>query len=354
MNTSTRRHFLSLLATAGAGAAVTACGSSGSSRAAAALPFSAAGDPEVKTLRYQGSIDSVTPPELAADLGYLAPITLDWVGNPISGPQDIQSAATGQTDFGGAFNGSVVKLYAAGAPITAVISEDGINKEAYSGFFVPADSPIVTARDLIGKKVGMNTLGAHSQAVLDIYLARNGLSPSEIAKVEPVVTPPVDTAESIRLKQIDVGVLSGIFLDVALAQGGSGLRMIFSDYQVLGNASTETYVLRNEFIAKNPNATRVFVTGVAKAFAWAQATPRAEVVDRLTKIITDRRRANETTAAMKYWQTFGVTRKGGAIADTDFSTWIAWLAGQGTLAKGQVTATQIYTNTYNTYAKGAS
>ena len=37
-------------------------------------------------------------------------IKLDWVGNTISGPQDIQSAATGQTDFGGAFAGAVAKL----------------------------------------------------------------------------------------------------------------------------------------------------------------------------------------------------------------------------------------------------
>jgi len=55
------------------------------------------------------------PAELAADLGYLQDLKLDWVGNTISGPQDIQSAATRQTDFGGAFNGAVVKLVAAGA-----------------------------------------------------------------------------------------------------------------------------------------------------------------------------------------------------------------------------------------------
>jgi hypothetical protein len=70
----------------------------------------AAGQMEVKELRYQGSANSVGLAELAADLGYLGAIKLNWVGNTTSGPQDIQSAATNQTDFGGAFAGAVVKL----------------------------------------------------------------------------------------------------------------------------------------------------------------------------------------------------------------------------------------------------
>ena len=76
-------------------------------------------------LRYQGSVGQVTLPELAEDLGYLGDVKLKWVGNTISGPQDIQSAATGQTDFGGAFNGAIVKLVAAKAPIKAVIGYYG-------------------------------------------------------------------------------------------------------------------------------------------------------------------------------------------------------------------------------------
>src|SRR3954463_7589702 len=65
---------------------------------------------EVLKLRYQGFSGMVTYPELAEDLGYLAPIKLEYEGNTISGPQDIQSVVTGDTDFGGAFNGAVIKL----------------------------------------------------------------------------------------------------------------------------------------------------------------------------------------------------------------------------------------------------
>ncbi|MBB2912473.1 hypothetical protein FHS43_003756 [Streptosporangium becharense] len=83
------------------------------------------GGAEVTELRHQGSAGAVTFPEPAEHLGYLAPLKLKWVGNTISGPQDIQSAATGQTDFGGAFNGAITKLVAAGAPIKDVVGYHG-------------------------------------------------------------------------------------------------------------------------------------------------------------------------------------------------------------------------------------
>ncbi len=90
----------------------------GASLIAAAASISAhAQTPEKLELRYQGWASKVLYPELAEDLGYLAPIKLKWVGNTISGPQDIQAAVTGDVDFGGAFNGSIVKLAAAHAPV---------------------------------------------------------------------------------------------------------------------------------------------------------------------------------------------------------------------------------------------
>ncbi|MGY4335029.1 ABC-type nitrate/sulfonate/bicarbonate transport system substrate-binding protein [Bradyrhizobium sp. LB7.2] len=45
-------------------------------------------------IRYQGSTGQVTFIELADDLGYLAPLKLKWIGNTISGPQDIQTVVT--------------------------------------------------------------------------------------------------------------------------------------------------------------------------------------------------------------------------------------------------------------------
>jgi len=131
---------------------------------------------EKTEIRYQGWAGQVIFTELAEDLGYLAPLKLKWVGNTISGPQDIQTVVTGDIDIGGAFYGAIIKLIAAKAPIRAVVGYYGSDDNTYNGYFVKEDSPIKTARDLIGKKVAVNTLGAHLEFVLREYLARNGLT----------------------------------------------------------------------------------------------------------------------------------------------------------------------------------
>ena len=320
-----RRAFLAL---AGAAAVSTACGT-------------ASGSSSTKTLRYQGSAGAVTLPELAADLGYLGDVTLDWVGNTISGPQDIQSAATGQTDFGGAFNGAVVKLAAAGAPIRAVIGYYGSDQYAYNGFYVKEDSPIRSAADLAGKKIGMNTLGAHSEAMLDIYLQRAGADPK---KAEPLVVPPVNTEQSLRQGQIDVAVLGGILRDKALQTGG--IRKLFTDFELLGPFTAGTYVFTDKFLKQNPDTARTFVTGVGKAIEWSRSTPSAQVVDRMTQIVAKRKR-NEDGSALKYWKSWGVAEKGGRVSEHELSMWVDWLNGRGELANKKLDISTLYTNEFN-------
>lgn len=336
---STRRQFLSLL---GLSAVAVSCGTA---------TGATSGKSQTKTLRYQGWAGQVTLPELAEDLGYLEDVKLKWVGNTISGPQDIQSAATGQIDFGGAFNGAVVKLAANKAPIKAVISYYGSDKYAYNGFYVLNDSAIHSARDLIGKKVGMNTLGAHSEAMLDIYLQRGGLSRAETDKVEPLVVPPVNTEQSLRQKQIDVAALGGILRDKALAAGG--IRPLFTDYQLLGPFSAGTYVMTDRFLKQNPDTARIFVTAVGRAIEWARSTPREEVIARMTDIVKKRGR-DEDTSPLKYWRSFGVAETAGRITGREFQLWIDWLVERGDIKKGQVTLSDLYTNEFNAAGKGGT
>ncbi|MEU9993940.1 ABC transporter substrate-binding protein [Streptomyces sp. NPDC050848] len=336
---STRRQFLTLL---GLSAVAVSCGTSATGTS---------GKGQTRTLRYQGWAGQVTLPELADDLGYLGDVKLEWVGNTISGPQDIQSAATGQTDFGGAFNGAVVKLAANKAPIKAVVSYYGSDQYAYSGYYVLKDSPIRSARDLTGKKVGMNTLGAHAEAMLDIYLQRGGLSVAEIDKVEPLVVPPVNTEQSLRQRQIEVAVLGGILRDKALATGG--IRPLFTDFELLGAFSAGTYVMTDRFLKQNPDTARTFVTAVGRAIEWSRTTPRAEVIARMTDIVKKRGR-NEDTTPLKYWRSYGVAETAGRITGKELQLWIDWLAERGDIQKGQVTVDDLYTNEFNTSAESGT
>lgn len=326
-------------------AALLTAGCSNDSKAASASSDKEGGI-ETLELRYQGSTGAVTYPELAEDLGYLAPIKLNWIGNTTSGPQDIQTAATGQSDFGGAFNGAIIKLISAGAPIKSVISYYGMDEVTFNGYYVLEGSPIKSAKDLIGKKVGMNTLGAHAEFVLKEYLLRGGLTKEEIKQVTLVALPPVNTEQSLRANQIDVAVLGGILRDRALDRGG--VRQLFSDYELFGAQSAGTIVFTNQFIKENPNTVSKFVEATAKAIEWARTQSRETVIKRYEDIINKRGR-QEDGSNLQYWKSTSIAGKGGIIREEEFEIWRQWLESSGDDKAGNVKIEDLYTNEFNPF-----
>lgn len=296
-------------------------------------------------VRYEGAANTVTLIELASALGYLDGIKLEWVGNNSSGPLSIQNTATGETDIGGAFSGAVVKLQEAGAPVTAVVSYYGSNDDYFVGFYAAKDSGIKDARDLIGKTVAVNTLGAHSEAVIRTYLKAQGLSDDEIGQVQLVVLPPTDTEQAVRTHQVDVGALSGAAQVHAVKQGD--LREVFRDTEVFNNFNAGEYVLRDDFINEYPEAAHSLATGTAKAANWAASHSRDEVLKKLTDIVESRGRG-EDVEALQYFNGYGVG-KNAPISDEDFSRWTPWLNESG-IVDGEITPSEYYTNEFNDLA----
>jgi ABC-type nitrate/sulfonate/bicarbonate transport system substrate-binding protein len=205
------------------------------------------------------------------------------------------------------------------------------------------------ARDLIGKKVGVNTAGANLEAALDTWLEGQGLSGDEIKQVQLVVIPPVNAEQALRNGQLDVAALQGILQDHALAAGG--VRPLFTDVGAFGPYNGGPYVLRTDFLKKYPETAKVFVSAVARAIEWERTTPRDEVIARFTKIIQARGR-NESTGTLKYWKSVGITR-GGLIADQDYTRWEPWLKQEGYLKHDRIDTSKLYTNEFNPYRDGA-
>ena len=318
----------------------TACRNAGASKERRPLTETT----ELLELRYLAAPGTVPPPELAEDLGYLAPLKLVYVSSTTSGPQSIQAAVIGDTDFGSAFNGAILKLIAAKAPITAVVGSYGVDDKIWGGYYVTQDSPIKTARDLIGKTVAVNTVGAHQEFVLKEYLARNGLSPDEVKQVTLVALPPINAEQAVRQGQTDVSVLTSIFRDRALERGG--LRLLFSDLELFGAFTAGSYVMRNDFIAKHPKTARKFVEAVGRAIEWSKTTPREQVIERFRSIIAKRKR-NEDASVVKYWRSYGVADARGRIHPQDFQIWIDWMQRTGEVRPGQLELARAYTNELN-------
>ena len=301
-------------------------------------------DDERLVIRYEGNPGNVTLSELADDLGFLAPVRLEYVGNNMTGgPHSIQAVLTGDLDVGGAFNGSIIKLIAAGAPLVSVVSAYGTDEKMFQGFYSLEGSPIKSARDFIGKKVAINTLGAHAEFVLREYLARGGLSAAEAAQVTMVVLPASNGEQALRSRQVDVASLSTIHRDKALARGGVSL--VFSDHQLFGSFNAGSAVMSRRFVEQNPSAARKYVEAIGRAIEWARATPRADVVTRLSSIIEKRGR-NEDTSIIQYWTTTTIPTPRGVLRDQDYQMWIDWLVRDGQLRAGQVAPADVYTNEF--------
>jgi ABC-type nitrate/sulfonate/bicarbonate transport system substrate-binding protein len=299
--------------------------------------------------RYQGGTGTVSYPELAADLGYFEQVELEWIGDVTGGPASIQAAVTGETEFGGAFNGAIAKLQSTGAGVTSVISYYGADDETFGGFYTVEGSPISGARDLVGKKVGVNTLGAQSETLLREWLSREGLTADEAAQVELVVVPPVNAEQTLREGQVDVASLGGVIKEKALDRGG--LELLVGENELYGAFAYGTYILRDDFIAENEPAVADFVQGTARAIRWAQTTPVDDVRARYEEIITERDRG-ETTDLVRYWKSSSLPTPGGVIQDDEISVWVDWLLEDGQVEEGELVVEDLYTNEFNPYSNG--
>ena len=312
-------------------------------------PPAADGQLETLELRYQGSNGNVLYHELAQELGYLAPLKMKWVGNTISGPQDIQTVLTGDVDVGGAFNGAIVKLVAAKAPIRAVQGYYGVDDQTWYGFFVPENSPIKGPKDLIGKKVAMNTLGAHSEFMLREWLGRGGLTDEQIKQVTMLVVPPISAEQSLRQGQVDVAALGGILRDRALQTGG--IRRLFADHELYGSFTAGSLVVTQKTLRERPNTVRKLLEATGRAIEWARTQPRDVVREKYAEIIKKRNRS-EDPSIVQYWRSTGIAGRGGRIADREIQMWIDWLVKDGVIKQGQLKPSDVYTNDYNATPSG--
>jgi ABC-type nitrate/sulfonate/bicarbonate transport system substrate-binding protein len=147
-----------------------------------------------------------------------------------------------------------------------------------------------------------------------------------------------------------VAALGGTLRDKALERGG--LHPLYTDYDLLGKFTAGSYIFRDDFIKKNPDTVKTFVSGVGKAIEWSRTTPREQVIAKLQEIISKRGR-EEDDSQTKFWKSFGVAGKGGVIEEREFTTWIEWLDRSGELKK-DIKAGDIYSNDHNTYATGGA
>lgn len=300
-----------------------------------ALSSSAFAAEEVK-FRYLASQGGLSAHELAAELGYFdgTGITIENVGYATGGPASLIALASGDVEIGSAATSAVLNSIIGGNDFVAAYPSNGINDEVQSVFYVLEESPIRDIKDIAGKTVAVNTLGAHLDYTIREALHSVGL-PSDAAN--QIVVPGPQLEQVLRSGQVDVsafGYWQTTFEGAAKQKGG--LRAIFDDTDVLGEIAGGFIVLRRDFIEKHPEAAKVFVEQSERALDYARENPE-ETKAILAKALAER---GENPDIAQFFRGYGV-RPGGKAVERDLQFWIDVLVREGKLKEGQLSANQI-------------
>ncbi len=304
--------------------------------AALFLGLAATASAEDVKLRYLASQGGLSAHELAAELGYFegTGITLENIGYAAGGPASLIALASGDAEIGSAATAAVLNSIVSGNDFVAAYPSNGINKEVQSIFYVLEDSPIKSIKDIAGKSVAVNTLGAHLDYTIREALHKEGL-PSDAAN--QVVVPGPQLEQVLRSGQVDVsafGYWQTTFEGAARKNGG--LRAIFGDTDVLGEIAGGFVVLRRDFVKAHPEAVKSFVEQSARALDYARENP--EETRKVFAKALEKRGENPDIA--QYFQGFGV-RAGGLPVERDVQFWIDVLVREGKLKEGQLTARNV-------------
>lgn len=300
-----------------------------------ALSSSAFAADEVK-FRYLASQGGLSAHELAAELGYFdgTGITIENVGYATGGPASLIALASGDVEIGSAATSAVLNSIIGGNDFVAAYPSNGINDEVQSIFYVLEESPIRDIKDIAGKTVAVNTLGAHLDYTIREALHSVGL-PSDAAN--QIVVPGPQLEQVLRSGQVDVsafGYWQTTFEGAAKQKGG--LRAIFDDTDVLGEIAGGFIVLRRDFIDKYPEAAKVFVEQSERALDYARENPE-ETKAILAKALAER---GENPDIAQFFRGYGV-RPGGKAVERDLQFWIDVLVREGKLKEGQLSANEI-------------
>ncbi|WP_081157873.1 ABC transporter substrate-binding protein [Ensifer aridi] len=287
-------------------------------------------------LRYLASQGGLSAHELAAELGYFdgTGITFENVGYATGGPASLIALASGDVEIGSAATSAVLNSIISGNDFVAAYPSNGINDEVQSIFYVLEDSPIKEIKDIAGKSVAVNTLGAHLDYTIREALHSVGLA-SDAAN--QVVVPGPQLEQVLRSGQVDIaafGYWQTTFEGAARKNGG--LRAIFDDTDVLGEIVGGFVVLRRDFVKAHPEAAKTFVEQSARALDYAREHPE-ETKQLLAEALKQR---GENPDIAQYFRGYGV-RAGGLAVERDVQFWIDVLVREGKLKEGQLAAKDV-------------
>jgi NitT/TauT family transport system substrate-binding protein len=139
------------------------------------------------------------------------------------------------------------------------------------GLLVSATSDVTTAKDLVGKKVGINGIGGMQFVLLQDWLTKHGVNPKLVTFVE-ISFPQM--ADALQAGQVDAVTISEPFYQRVIS---SKIGRMLADLQADIPAGTlgTMYVSTGEWAKKNPGTVAAFRASLEDATRFIKIDPEA-------------------------------------------------------------------------------
>ncbi|HXP92292.1 MAG TPA: ABC transporter substrate-binding protein [Candidatus Binatia bacterium] len=223
------------------------------------------------TLRLGGvPVDDVMPVLYAQREGLFAKVGLNVTMQPMTGGAIAAAVLSGNLDLGKSSIIAIIQAHAHGVPLTLVAPSavyDPKNPDAVLA--VNGDSTIASAKDLIGKSVGIGSLGDVSNVAVEAWLAKNGVDWHSVQYVETVIP---QTPQLLEQRRVDAAVLIKPFATEPVSSGKA--KIIALPYDAIAPRFLESvWYSTRSYLDQHRSAMLAFQRVVAQASVYTNAHP---------------------------------------------------------------------------------
>ena len=181
-------------------------------------PTFAQGNAALATLRLGAvPVDDVMPVLYAQREGMFAKAGLNVQMQPMNGGAISAAVLSGNLDLGKSSIIAIIQAHVHGVPLALVAPAavyDPKNPDAVLA--VTSDSTIAGPKDLVGKTVGIGSLGDISNVAVQAWVAKNGIDWHSLQYVETVIP---QTPQILEQKRVDAAVLIKPFATEPVSSG---------------------------------------------------------------------------------------------------------------------------------------